>query len=591
MTREKKRLEDSSRPCRTLQWLNRAALDFPAGMRAPAGYVLLAIVVVAYVLFVFNGHSTLTFDKLPDPDSWTRAVLLRDALEAGSWQQILGRDSSGYGTSLHWTRLVEILAPAVRSAAGTVCWARRRDSGGGNDVRPDPARLLDGSPLVGCKTLRRVEAGNVVRPGRRRHGAGAASLRRGRPFRSPPYHSSLRHGIRTCVPGRLRPRPPRKFGHLCGPLVWHRDRLLSRNVALCPPRFRGAGPRMGTRWGRGGCRPRGGMRAWLPSSWPRPGCSIRQMAGFSRSRWTGFRFPTSCSAAFSSPRRRRCAASACPAPATGSRRSSAPVSSLESFGSPPSRSLPGGSPPGTLAEVQRLIWGNNVEFHPLDTPLRLIAFGGGGILSLLFFSLELLKVRRDRRRFWLLSYATLCAATLLAISIIHIRFAPYASAAGAVALAIKVSHLRNRAGVLPAAVFGTILAVPPIYAAATDAGDARILSCHVAAAARWLKDERDVVLVDIDLAPELLWRTNAMTVATLYHRGYKGIVKYLRASRALTDDDARAALEAARVKRVLLCRTPVPPTSPTCPRPRWSDGRAASCPAGCTRIMRMMPPA
>jgi hypothetical protein len=31
--------------------------------------------------------------------------------------------------------------------------------------------------------------------------------------------------------------------------------------------------------------------------------------------------------------------------------------------------------------------------------LRLIAFGGGGILALLFFSLELLKAQGDWRRF------------------------------------------------------------------------------------------------------------------------------------------------------------------------------------------------
>ncbi|MGQ0446566.1 MAG: hypothetical protein ACT4O2_15965, partial [Beijerinckiaceae bacterium] len=66
-----------------------------------------------YVLFVFDGRGTLAFGELPDPDSWTRAVLLRDALETGSWQQFLGRDSSGSGTSLHWTRLVEILALPV----------------------------------------------------------------------------------------------------------------------------------------------------------------------------------------------------------------------------------------------------------------------------------------------------------------------------------------------------------------------------------------------------------------------------------------------------------------------------------------------
>jgi hypothetical protein len=208
----------------------------------------------------------------------------------------------------------------------------------------------------------------------------------------------------------------------------------------------------------------------------------------------------------------------------------------------------------------------------------LIGWGGGGILCLLFFSLELLNVRHDRRRFWLFSYATFCAATLLAMSLIHIRFAPYASAAGAAALAILVSHLRNRAGSLPVLVLGTILAVAPFYAAATEAAAAQIFSCRVTPAARWLEDERDVVFVDIEFAPELLWRTRALTVGTLYHRGYKGIARYLRASRALTDDDARAALEAARVKRVLLCvrpsntRAPYVADLPMTAMERWKRG-------------------
>ena len=295
MTNQNKRLEDSSRPSQTLHWLNRAKLDFPAGKRAPAGYVLLALVVASYVLIVFNGPNTLTLDRLPDPQSWTRAVLLRDALETGSWRTNLSRNSSGYGTSLHWTRLVEILAlpfvlllePFLGRDGAILAVATL--------FGPVLFGSLTAALLVGRETLRRVEAGNVVRPGRRRHGAGAASIRRSRSLRPPPYHSSLRrHGTRTCGPGRFRPRRSGKFGHLCGPVVRRRDRLLGRNVALCPSRFRGARTLMGTGWERGGCRPRGGMsRLASPSSRLRPGCSIRQTAGFSRSRWIGFRFPTS----------------------------------------------------------------------------------------------------------------------------------------------------------------------------------------------------------------------------------------------------------------------------------------------------------
>jgi len=70
-----------------------------------------------------------------------------------------------------------------------------------------------------------------------------------------------------------------------------------------------------------------------------------------------------------------------------------------------------------------------------------------------------------------------------------------------------------------------------------------------------------------------------MTVATLYHRGYEGITRYLRAARALTDDDARAALEAAQVKRVLLCllppktRAPYVADLPETAMERWKRGQ------------------
>ncbi|MGH6844651.1 MAG: hypothetical protein ACRECU_08010, partial [Methylocella sp.] len=557
MTDQNKSLEYSSQPSRTLEWLNRAKLAFPAGMRSAAGYVLLSIVVASFVLIIFNTHNTPLFDKLSGPDSWTRAVLLRDALETGSWHQILGRDSSGYGTSLHWTRLVEVIALpfvlllepflgrdgailAVATMFGPVllgsltaalCWAARPF------VAWKPAMLFVPAAAVLAPALL-----NYGEPGTFghhlviplcvtlafAHAARAASGRGG--CANSAGYAGLWCGVGTAFSVEMLPFAVLALAGLVLAWVLDGDEAAADRVEGCALGFTVI---VAAAWLLD--PPNGGLLAIEVDRLSLPYVLLGPLLLAAAKALRRVRLPSAG---------RRLTASL----AAGLL---AAVLWLAAF-----PELAGGIAPETSAEVQRFIWGNNTELQPIHTARRLIAWGGGGILSLLFFSLELLKVHRDWRRFWLLSYATFCAATLLAISIIHIRFTPYAAAAGAVALAILASHLRNRAGLLPAAVFATFFAVAPFYAAATDAGDPQALSCQVAEAARWLKDEREVVLVDIGFAPELLWRTRAMTVATLYHRGYKGIARYLRASRALTDDDARAALEAAGVKRVLLCLQP-----------------------------------
>ena len=580
MTGEKKRLGDSSPPSRTLQWLGQAKLDFTAVMRSSSGYVLLAIVMASYVLFVIGGRGTLAFDELPDPDSWTRAVLLRDALETGSWQQILGRDSSGSGTSLHWTRLVEILALpfvlllepllgrdgailAVATMFGPVMfgsltaalwWA----------VRPfvawRPAMLFVPAATVMAPAL--LAYGGAGRFGHHliiplcaamafAHAVRAASSRGG--CANSAIHAGLWCGIGTAISVEMLPFALLAFAGLALAWVLDGDEAAAGRVEGCAVGFTVIAA---AAWLLD--PPNGGLlaievdRLSLPYVLLGPALlgAAKALARFSL-------------------------------PGAGGRLAAVLgvglltlVLWLAAF-----PELARGIAPGTPAEVQRLIWDNNPELQPIGTARRLIGWGGGGILCLLFFSLELLNVRHDRRRFWLLSYATFCAATLLAISLIHIRFTPYASAAGAAALAILVSRLRNRAGSVPVLAFGTILAVAPFYAAATEAAAAQIFSCRVTPAARWLEDERDVVFVNIEFAPELLWRTRAKTVGTLYHRGYKGIARYLRASRALTDDDARAALEAAGVKRVLLCvrpsntRAPYVADLPMTAMERWQRGK------------------
>ncbi|MGH6796623.1 MAG: hypothetical protein ACREDD_08565 [Methylocella sp.] len=580
MTGQIKRRADSSPPRRMLEWLNRATLDFAAGMRTSAGYVLLSIVVASYVLFIFNGHNTLSFDKLPGPDSWTRAVLLRDALETGSWQQILGRDSSGYGTSLHWTRLVELLAlpfvlllepllgrdgailavatlfgPVMLGSLTAALWWAARPF-----VAWKPAMLFVPAAAVLAPAL--LAYGGAGRFGHHliiplcvtlafAHAVRAASGRGG--CANSAVYAGVWCGIGTAFSVEMMPFALLAFAGLAFAWVLDGDEAAVRRVEGCALGFTVI---VAAAWLLD--PPNGGLLSIEADRLSLPYVLLGPLLLAAAKVLRCISLPGAG---------RRLAALLAAGLLTG-------MLWLAAF-----PEIAQGIAPGTPAEVQRLIWDNNPELQPIRQARRLIGWGAGGILCLLVFLLEFSKVRRDWRSFWLLSYATFCAATLLAISVIHIRFTPYASAAGAVALAILASHLRNRAGLLPAMIFATILAVAPFYAAATETVGAQIFSCHVAEAAKWLKNEREVVYVDIDVAPELLWRTRAMTVGTLYHRGYKGIARYLRASRALTDDDARAALEAARVKRVLLClpppntRAPYIADLPETAMERWQRGQ------------------
>jgi len=401
---DQKRAEDSSRPSRTLDWLNRANLDFPARMRSPAGYVLLVIVVLSFVLIENKAIGSLSFDKLPDPDSWTRAVVLRDALETGSWQQILGRDSSGYGTSLHWTRLVEMLSlPFV--------------------LLLEPFLGRDGAILAVATMFGPVLLGSLA----------AALWWAARPFVSWNPAMLFVPTAAVLAPGLLNYGQPGVFGHhliisLCAAMAFtHTLRAVSSRCghsrsAIYAGLWCGIGTAFSVEMLPFALLALSGLAlTWVldgdePAASRVEGCAL----GFSvivAAAWLldppnggllsvevdrlslpyvplGFFLLAAAKALrrVSLPGAgRRLAALLSAGFLTG-------ILWLVAF-----PELARGIAPMTPAEVQRLVWGNNMELQPLDTPLRLIAFGGGGILSLLLFLLDLLKVRRDRREFWLLS--------------------------------------------------------------------------------------------------------------------------------------------------------------------------------------------
>ena len=153
------------------------------------------------------------------------------------------------------------------------------------------------------------------------------------------------------------------------------------------------------------------------------------------------------------------------------------------------------------------------------------------------------------------AYAAVCGAVIVILAAHYIRFLGYAEAAGAVMLPIAMAHLgapevpqprqalRRRAAIavflLPALV---AMLVPPRQATAASA--TRAGTCNVAEIAPVLaRIENPVVLTEISDTPELLWRTQARTVGSLYHRNIETLI---RARNAWRSEDSATLPDAVR---------------------------------------------
>ncbi len=159
---------------------------------------------------------------------------------------------------------------------------------------------------------------------------------------------------------------------------------------------------------------------------------------------------------------------------------------------------------------------------------------------------------RTRTLLW--AYVAVCAAAIVCLAAFYVRFLGYAEAAGAVMLPIAMAHLsvpevpasrvRRRATIaaflLPALV---AMLVPPRQAAGSASG-MRGGVCNVADIAPMLARVPDaVVLTEISDTPEILWRTRARTVGSLYHRN---IATFIRARNAWRSEDMSRVPQAVR---------------------------------------------
>lgn len=534
----------------------------PAAALHTAGlYLLAALLMVALALVTAAFSGRLSVAGFIDPDSWTRAVLLRHAIETGDFAQKLFRDASGSGTSIHWSRLLEAVALpfvlalrpflgldravlAVGAMVGPVslgclaaalCWAARPFVGW------PPALLF----ILPATALTPVFANYGSLGVFGHHLAIAACLvmmfghvaracRRAEAGRGDAVGTGVWYGVGVWFSVEAAPFAAIAFGSLAlawiidGGAVAFRRLQLAALAALTVVAFAWLVD-----------RPSGGTFAIEVDrlSWP----FVVMLALYL-----------------------------------------AAVTALPHFGAPtaPRRALAflvagivfGGAwlwlfPQFTLGlrqfmspQVEALVWNNIAEMRGAATPIAAAKWNFGGMVAVATLAAAAVAARHDRCRLMLLGFAAVAAGGLLWLGIAHLRFSAYGDCLGAVAIAVIASWFGARRGLVPASLVAAVLLLfVPLLARAdrmlsVNAGPGRLApACPIEEAARWLQGESGVVFANLNDSPELLWRSRVETVASLYQRAGAAEATWLAAVRAVGDRDAAAALTRARVDFVLLC--------------------------------------
>ncbi len=203
--------------------------------------------------------------------------------------------------------------------------------------------------------------------------------------------------------------------------------------------------------------------------------------------------------------------------------------------------------------------GNIVEMQPVSgitTAVLYLLTGGLAALWLL--------LRAFRQRSILLGYVAVCTLVLLALGASHIRFAAYACAAGSALLPILVAHCTEslagwaepaRALVRVALLALFILAPRAQALLFTPAQAATVApSCSVAGLTDLLAPYHgQVVLAHVNDSPELLYRTQVLTVASLYHRNVAAFLRWRAAWTATDLDTLPDAVRQTGASLLLFC--------------------------------------
>jgi hypothetical protein len=209
------------------------------------------------------------------------------------------------------------------------------------------------------------------------------------------------------------------------------------------------------------------------------------------------------------------------------------------------------------------------EMQPIATLGRALTFLTPGVLGLAV--LLFLTWRASGPARWLALYAAVCLVGVIVLGFLHLRFSTYSAVAGVVLFPVGLTAAGRVAApqrlllgflVVPPLAAGTLrvlllgfLLVPPLAAASTPPAASGNKSCDAAPATRLLAPAAGaVVLTDLNLAPELLYRTRILTVGSLYHRNPLAYRRLKAAWRAEPGDAVPVPVQATGARFVLACK-------------------------------------
>ncbi|HEY1935322.1 MAG TPA: hypothetical protein VGG99_25225 [Acetobacteraceae bacterium] len=211
----------------------------------------------------------------------------------------------------------------------------------------------------------------------------------------------------------------------------------------------------------------------------------------------------------------------------------------------------------------RRMCGIIAEMQPLTTTSGLVGcLLTGALVAMLLMWLAI------RHRSLPLGYFAVCTCGLLVFGQQHMRFAAYPEAVASVMLPVAIG-LAGRyfaaagdalAAVTRVAVIASFILVPYGSGLPAAVGEAQASeaaggpSCSVSGLAPMLAPYAgQVLLADVNDTPELLYRTHVLTVGSLYHRGMAGFLRLRAAWRSGPSEIVPPAVSATGASLVLFC--------------------------------------
>lgn len=210
------------------------------------------------------------------------------------------------------------------------------------------------------------------------------------------------------------------------------------------------------------------------------------------------------------------------------------------------------------ADAKRF-FGPIIEMQPIHTWPMAVEFLLPGVVALIYAGLSW---QRRKHWIWLYTMAALIFALILALR--FARFSPFSSLMAAGLLPVMLTDITNALGedtlgaMLSRIALVALMVVAPRLAVFVPAGhpspanhltpcDLSLFSKNLAPYAGY------IVLADVNDTPELLWRTNIITVGSLYQNGIAGFLRLRAAWRAPAGTQIPPAFRATRAQLVLVC--------------------------------------